>query len=231
MALKNCKDCGNEVSGAAASCPKCGAPLKARPLGCGTILLLCIVGIALMSVFLGRDPSTQRTETPRPTTERNTTPRPADIRYAHQTINIRDSAGTSHEVIGQLQRGDNVVVTETIDDWVKVRNDKISEGHVYAPLLKMTPLPALEISSWNWRRDPNFGTKGAVIWNVEVRNNTNGYIERVRVEFSTYDKDENLITSDFTYVRGLSPGGTASSKAYATYFGREQTGRVRITRR
>jgi len=33
MALKKCKECGNEVSTEAASCPKCGAPIK-KQTGC-----------------------------------------------------------------------------------------------------------------------------------------------------------------------------------------------------
>ena len=33
MALKKCKECGNEVSTKAASCPKCGAVLK-KKTGC-----------------------------------------------------------------------------------------------------------------------------------------------------------------------------------------------------
>ncbi|NIA07350.1 MAG: zinc-ribbon domain-containing protein [Actinobacteria bacterium] len=48
MALNKCKECGNEVSTKAKSCPKCGAALK-KPGGC-----LRILGIVIgCSIFLG----------------------------------------------------------------------------------------------------------------------------------------------------------------------------------
>ena len=31
-------------------------------------------------------------------------------------------------------------------------------------------LAAAEIIGWNWRKDPSFGTKGTIKWNVQVRN-------------------------------------------------------------
>ena len=49
MALKKCKECGNEVSTKAASCPKCGAVLK-KKTGClayigAAFLILIILGV------------------------------------------------------------------------------------------------------------------------------------------------------------------------------------------
>lgn len=48
MALNKCKECGNEVSTKAKSCPKCGAALK-KPGGCLRVLGI-IIGV---SIFLG----------------------------------------------------------------------------------------------------------------------------------------------------------------------------------
>uniref|UniRef100_A0A6M3J1D6 Uncharacterized protein n=1 Tax=viral metagenome TaxID=1070528 RepID=A0A6M3J1D6_9ZZZZ len=49
MAMKNCKECGNEVSTKAVSCPKCGAVLKKKTgclgyIGAG-ILILFVLGV------------------------------------------------------------------------------------------------------------------------------------------------------------------------------------------
>jgi len=48
MALVSCNGCGNEVNARAESCPRCGAKVVKRPLGCGSILIavLVILGIA-----------------------------------------------------------------------------------------------------------------------------------------------------------------------------------------
>jgi len=45
MALTKCKDCGNEVSKKAISCPKCGSPLKSKKKTSSfTILVLVLFG-------------------------------------------------------------------------------------------------------------------------------------------------------------------------------------------
>jgi len=226
MALIKCKECGNEVSKNAESCPKCGAPIRKKPTqyGCGTLILLIIVGFVLIGVFSSND-SNRISYT---ASNNKTTNSYRDIRYAHKTINIREGAGKSHKVVGQLKRGDAVEVKEVQNKWAKISVGGVEKGYVYEPLLKYNPIPPLEIADWNWYSDSGFGVNGAVIWNVEVRNNTSRYIELVKVEFSTYDSSDKLITTDYTYVKGLSPGGTATAKSYATYFGREKTGRIRI---
>ena len=67
-----------------------------------------------------------------------------------------------------------------------------------------------------------------MIYTVEVKNNTSDYIRNVRVQFTSYDAAGKIIDTDWTYVTGLSPGGTASGKEYATYFGREKEAGMRI---
>lgn len=57
MALNNCKECGNEVSTKAESCPKCGAVLKKKTgclgyIGAG-LLILVIIGV--LGSFLNND--------------------------------------------------------------------------------------------------------------------------------------------------------------------------------
>ena len=225
MALIKCKECGHEVSKRADKCPSCGAPIKKK-----TSILSWLLLLFLIFVFIGyladTDTTNRSSSTSRVSGVADTPPK--DIRYAHRTINIRKGPGKNYEVVGQLRRGDSIEVTRVEKKWAKVSIAGIPKGYVYEPLLKSSPLPPLEIADWNWYTDPSFGVDGAVIWNVEVRNNTSKYIEYVKVEFSTYDANDKLITSDFTYVKGLPPGGTATAKSYATYFGEEKTGRIRI---
>lgn len=42
MALKKCKECGNEVSTKADTCPNCGAKVKRKGLGCGSLLVFLL---------------------------------------------------------------------------------------------------------------------------------------------------------------------------------------------
>lgn len=226
MALTKCKECGHEVSKKADKCPNCGAPRKKN-----TSIPSWLVLLFLIVVFIGyltdKDtPNNRSISTSHPSGVADAPSK--DIRYAHKTINIRKGPGRNYEVLDQLERGDSVEITSVYKKWAKVSISGIPKGYVYEPLLKNIPLPPLEIADWNWYSDSSFGADGAVIWNVEVRNNTSKYIEYVKVEFSTYDANDKLITSDFAYVKGLTPGGTATTKSYATFFGREKTGRIRI---
>ncbi len=76
MALRKCKDCGNEVSSRAAACPKCGAPTnsKRRPvlIGC-----LCLLGVPVVFLIIGaivRPHVPSGTENTPPRTESSATP-------------------------------------------------------------------------------------------------------------------------------------------------------------
>ena len=51
MALVKCKECGNEVSSEAETCPKCGSRVADKPMGCGALIgVVILVGI-IISVF------------------------------------------------------------------------------------------------------------------------------------------------------------------------------------
>jgi predicted amidophosphoribosyltransferase len=57
MALKTCRDCGNEVSSAADTCPHCGRPLKrASQFLIGLLLSvgLIVAVIVFFLAFFGR---------------------------------------------------------------------------------------------------------------------------------------------------------------------------------
>ncbi len=51
MALIKCKECGTEVSSKAETCPKCGARVAAKPMGCGTLIGVIFLGGIIISVF------------------------------------------------------------------------------------------------------------------------------------------------------------------------------------
>ncbi len=64
MALKKCKECGNEVSTKVKKCPNCGAPVKASSsVGCLTIIgVLILIGL-FSSLFDEKDSTTTTTQT------------------------------------------------------------------------------------------------------------------------------------------------------------------------
>lgn len=51
MALIKCKECGTEVSSKAETCPKCGARVAAKPMGCGTLIGVIFLGGIIISAF------------------------------------------------------------------------------------------------------------------------------------------------------------------------------------
>ena len=127
-----------------------------------------------------------------------------------------------------VNRGEKIQCLSEEGDWAKIKRLSGTQGYVHSSLLKYGPIPDIEIVDWSWRTDPSFGTNGTIIWIVELRNNTEWYIDMIKVEISIYDASGRLTETDFQFVQGLAPGGTASSKSYATYYGTEKTARLRI---
>jgi len=238
VALTKYKEHSHEVSKETDKCPNCGAPIKKKTSFFTWLVLLkekasfftwlvLLFSTFMFISYLGNNNSSSHRSSS--FSAASSTPNVhRDIRYAHSTINIREGAGKNYRVTGQLKSGDSVEVNSISNKWAEVATGGTVKGYVYEPLLKHNPLPSLEIVDWNWYTDSDFGADGAVIWNVGVRNNTNRYVEKIRVKFSTYDANDKLITAHSVYVRGLSPGGTVTAQSYATYFGREKAGRIRI---
>ena len=147
-------------------------------------------------------------------------------RYVHQKVNIYSGRGTNYKIVDSFIRGSAAIVDSLKDGWYGTFdvNDNLM-GYVHEKLIKEEPLPAFEIVDWNWRKSSNY-----VIYNVQIRNNTRSYVRNVQVEFTTYDKNDRLIETDYTFVTGLQPNGTASAKGYATKFGNEQGAKIRIVK-
>lgn len=52
MALVKCGECGAEVSSEAETCPKCGARVKAKPMGCFAKLVVVFLGFVILSTLI-----------------------------------------------------------------------------------------------------------------------------------------------------------------------------------
>lgn len=65
MALTKCKECGNEVSSKAETCPKCGARVSARPKSFTSLAGIAVVGtVGLVSLYSIFSPSRPTLQTP-----------------------------------------------------------------------------------------------------------------------------------------------------------------------
>ncbi|MFH2082075.1 MAG: zinc ribbon domain-containing protein [Pseudomonadota bacterium] len=63
MSIIKCRECGNEVSTEAKTCPKCGAKVK-KPAGVLTIILVAVIGAVLLAPFVldtSRHPPPEKT--------------------------------------------------------------------------------------------------------------------------------------------------------------------------
>lgn len=101
MALKKCKECGNEVSTKAANCPNCGVPIKKKTnISCiGAIFVLVVIAIAYNSISntLNKT-SKQKTEpTIKPPIQKPAAEKPAEKTHAEKLAeNIRKTRVALH---------------------------------------------------------------------------------------------------------------------------------------
>lgn len=153
MALKSCRECGQDVSTEADACPNCGAsdPTKSSLMaaltksrggggcggGCGSFVVLVVLIGVLASMF-GGDSST-------PSSSSGATS-PADLRYVHQGTNVRAGRATDTEVVTTLSPGDSVRIGTRSNGWYEVypgdADQKLASnriGYVYADLLSSNP--------------------------------------------------------------------------------------------
>lgn len=104
MALIKCKECGTEVSSKAETCPKCGARVAAKPMGCGTLIGVIFLGGIIISVFSSIFSSGTGNVTPPPSTSSPTTPiantTPAAVvpgsRWSYSQVADAMSKGTTY---------------------------------------------------------------------------------------------------------------------------------------
>ena len=63
MALTKCKDCGQQISPRAKSCPSCGAPIK-RGFGCGTLLVVSVITVIIVAIAQNSDSGSSKPKNP-----------------------------------------------------------------------------------------------------------------------------------------------------------------------
>ena len=86
MALIKCKECESEVSSKAETCPKCGARIASKPIGCGTVIVVFVIGALVLS-FISSIYSPRSSKTPSPP---STTSAPSPNISATSAPNIED---------------------------------------------------------------------------------------------------------------------------------------------
>ncbi len=64
MALKKCKDCGQEISKKAKACPKCGAPQGPKQYSLGKLIILILFGMFMYALFTSDHTTTSRSNAP-----------------------------------------------------------------------------------------------------------------------------------------------------------------------
>ena len=90
-------------------------------------------------------------------------------------------------------------------------------------------LSAAEVIDSSWSPDPSFGNNGTVKWRVRIANKTDRSIEHVKVDFSTFDSNNKLLTHTFSYVDAIPAMGYRDDESFADYYGTEATANFAIT--
>lgn len=201
MALEECRECGEQVSTEAESCPHCGAPHPTRS-----------------SSEASQRHRTQSTASPSDDSE--------DLDSKLEKVGkgclfVLGGLG-GLMMIGLCFSG----ISEngsTLDTGVGSSN-----AGQRSPSAEQQETASLEVVSWNWRADASFGTDGAVIYNVEVRNNSSRSINPVRIDITTYDAAGDLLASDYTYINGIPAGATRATKGHADYYGGEEKAKIQV---
>lgn len=242
MPLAKCPDCGREVSTSAPSCPGCGRTLvvqakgQAQPLALGCLGILVIFGVCTAIGKSGEESRAARNRDAfNEIANRPGPPEPPGWQvWAYRPLNVRATPSEKGKIVRKLARGESVRVVgsaDTTSGWLAILSGPTGQdtaGYIPVRFTERAPLPPVNIESWTWYPDSDFAGRGAVIWSAVVRNNTGAYIEHVAVEITTFDKDGVIADTDFAYATGLPPGGTASVKGYATYYGTEKSANLRL---
>jgi hypothetical protein len=215
--LKNCPECGGTTSDQATSCPHCGhplipspppippapapapAPIKITQNRSPVFTVLAAFGL-LLCLF---------------------TPRLILVLPLFGTIACAVIALFRRE---RARAASIIVLLLTLGLFLLSAIDSPSSS-----TRNSTALSSVKIEDWNWSVDPDFARRGTVKWNVSVRNLTDKYIDNVRVELTTYDKDGKLITTSFTYVGAIPPSGTRNTESFADYYGTEGKASIQVT--
>lgn len=221
MALKKCKECGNEISTDAKVCPHCGKkqPPKMRTqIGC--LILFLIFFIPFLIIIY---PSKKAPKKSVPTVvekkggiiEVRVCPRDG--------INIRTGPGTNYvkDQSGQLAKSERLYVLEEKNGWIRFRvtsKDVGWSGWVKKNLTvsreEWELRPQLLLLDWSWHTEYDYAIIEGTVKNVSDINLKN--VEAI-VKFKT--KDGKFITSDSTLIEynPILPGQVSPFKVMVRY--------------
>lgn len=141
MAIKNCGECGGQVSDKAEKCPACGAPTR-KKLGLIKLVLYGIGGLFTLVILVGifgepieeKEPSAKAAEPPKRSA-------PAFV-----DVDIKEMLATyeGNELKGdQLFKGKKVRLTGKVDD---VKNDILDRPFVTIGTGKQFEIPQVQCS-------------------------------------------------------------------------------------
>ncbi len=208
--LIECHECKREVSDQAESCPHCGHPIKAttheiprisqKERSAPIFLVLSVIALVLT---LG-------------------TPR---LLLFFPLMGTLGCAAISLLRKEKGRPGAVLVLILGIGLWALSDLGSLTS----TPGVNSLNLDAAEIVDFNWRKDPDFGTRGTIKWNVQVRNKSSQNISTVKVDLTTYDRAGKLVASTFTYVSAIPPGQTRSTESYEDLYGTEERANAQIT--
>ncbi|MDO9364958.1 MAG: zinc ribbon domain-containing protein [Methylotenera sp.] len=105
MALIKCKECNTEVSSKAETCPKCGARVASKPMGCGTLIGVLFLGViiisALSSINKNNTPSPQSSSPSIPVAKTTSTPAPLVLgsQWSYSQVADAMSKGTTYHAV------------------------------------------------------------------------------------------------------------------------------------
>lgn len=89
-------------------------------------------------------------------------------------------------------------------------------------------LSGVEVVSSTFFPQPNFGTEGAVIWAVEVRNVTSQLVASAEINFTSHDATGSVLASGTTFIGPIPPGESRVGQSFADYFGTEATAEFEV---
>ncbi len=206
--LIECPECKRQVSDQAERCPHCGHPLKslkapmvtAKVQRAPVFVILAAIAFVLSLV-----------------TPRLLLTFPLMLTFACAVISLfrKEKGRIGAAVVFVLAIGlllANETITTSSTSGTSARN-----------------LESAEITDWNWIKDPTFGTKGTIKWNVQVRNKSSRNIRSVKVEFTTFDREGKLVATTFTFVDAIPSGQMRAANSFADFYRTEQRATVRIS--
>lgn len=209
--LIDCPECKKQVSDQAETCPLCGFQLKAKAVAAAAkrsdpIWLVAAI-TALVIVFVGVPP-------------------------VAAGFLILTAVVTASVSLYKREAGRGLAITILVIlglvFFANYRTISGSDAVTASDAAGEAESPAAVIADWNWSSNPNFAGRGAVIWNVQVKNQSTKNIAAVQVQLTTFDASGKLVTSDDTYVNTIAVGETGTGKGYADYYGTERKAEVRI---